>query len=362
MYLFPEETFKKLRDREAYEKSFTFLDRDMKNILYNKKMEPTQKWLMYSSKLQQFLNLRNRMSQQSKQHIGSSSSSSSKMKTQSTDTVGLPQKIIARRNAGVQAYPDTMEAGVQIEPKRKTQGTNTTIFPMRGKETQTEPTVTMEMGTDTHDLPANEDVFIKIEPDDYEDNAHYVSAMAEGSQLMDVGSPKVVERQAGDYVTVTVFNNDKFDVLAEDEHDFREYAAKFYAKNKESTHIRYEDFEKWLRALRKQQSELEHSTPETLMRKVATAPRLRSNAASTIPTTSNLLMPPTTLPHPPLHSSTPRTTRALPAPTQLTKFYRTVKSAATTTTRPGPASSKTRRPSPTQGGSGCSKIKWTHLP
>lgn len=60
MYLFNEDTFRKMQERLAEEKHHNVLDKAMKDVL-RKKMSSNDKWLMYRHELYKFLNMRRRL-------------------------------------------------------------------------------------------------------------------------------------------------------------------------------------------------------------------------------------------------------------------------------------------------------------
>lgn len=62
MYLLSDTTVQKLKDLDDAEKEFTILDKRMKQILYNKKLPPTTKWMLYNNLLVKYNNLRRQMS------------------------------------------------------------------------------------------------------------------------------------------------------------------------------------------------------------------------------------------------------------------------------------------------------------
>lgn len=114
MYLFNEDTFKKLKERLAEEKKFNELDKAMKKVL-SRKMSSSQKWLLYQHELQKFMNYRRRMvGEDDDDDIKRDKKTRRlvppirKQKTynMSTDTLDLPSRISTKKHMDTQTVPN----------------------------------------------------------------------------------------------------------------------------------------------------------------------------------------------------------------------------------------------------------------
>lgn len=63
MYLMSDAAVEKLKELDDAEKMFSVLDRQMKKVLYSKKLPPQTKWILYTNLLTKYDNLRRSMSQ-----------------------------------------------------------------------------------------------------------------------------------------------------------------------------------------------------------------------------------------------------------------------------------------------------------
>lgn len=281
MYLFNEETFRKMKERLAEEKKFNVLDKAMHNIL-GKRMASNQKWLLYRHELQKFLNLRRRMMG----HDQGPPKSPVKKKNPfliplrkpkkyniSTDTTDLPQLISTKKNKDVQTEPNLRSFSTQ------------TKFPIRfNQNTQAQPE-TNTMQTDTDDLPPPENFLTLSMLDDGEDDdtplQRRLSVASTASRLIKTEPIDLDESSEINPTQIIEIFGNKYYIPLEDENDFRDYSIEFHKNHNEGDPIDIDDFYEWVAERRKQQAALEQPADPSALRLLHGPYRERVGEAST---------------------------------------------------------------------------------
>lgn len=279
MYLFNENTFRKLKERLAEEKQYNDLDRAMKEVL-RKKLSSNDKWMLYRHQLYKFLNMRRRLMGYDPSSSASPAATGTKRKIANTsmptarktrktheiatDVEGLPLLLHPKKYASVQTDP----------PNVTNRGTNTR-YPIRfDREVQVEPTQA-STATDTNDLPPDEDVLTLSM---FNDNnaARNMSFNNAARDMSFTGRPSAaavanslrpdLSFAANKSFVLKNINGVNYNIPFEDEYDFGEYAAHFYKTHKEEEPIDLDDFEDWL-VMRHEQQDALVKTPDSVERR-----------------------------------------------------------------------------------------------
>lgn len=271
MYLFNEDTFRKVQERLAEEKNYNDLDKAMKKVL-GRKISSNEKWLLYRHELQKFLNLRRRMMgydahrqtdqtpKKKKSFFGNVPVRKTKTFNISTDTKGLPQTIKTRKHQHVQTHPDL-----------RAHSTQTRIPIQFNQETQVQPE-TSATQTDTSDLPPAED-YLSLSMLD-EDNVEQIPVQGRLSSAYVAN--RLIKTEPLDH-DATLFDEDnpmhildiygnKYQVPFEDIEDFRDFSIEFHRTHPEGAEMDMDDFDLWLARRRVQQAALEQSPAPAVLR------------------------------------------------------------------------------------------------
>lgn len=267
MYLFGEESFKKMKERLAEQKNFNDLDKAMNRVL-TQKMSTNQKWLLYRHELQKFLNLRRRMMGEHPEPTVITPAKkrrnfylpTRKIKTHnlSTDTDDLPQYITVKKNKDVQTEPDLRSRTTQ------------TKIPIKFNQSAQVQPVTNEMQTDTADLPPPENYLsLSMLDEDFEQPAQSrLSSASVATRLIKNNSTHDADElffnEPNQLQIMEIFGN-KYYIPLEDRNDFEDYSAEFHKTHKEGDEMDIDLFNEWQQLRHQKQDALVQSPAPTTL-------------------------------------------------------------------------------------------------
>lgn len=282
MYLFNEDTFRKVKERLAEEKNYNHLDRAMKNVL-GQKMSSNEKWLLYRQELQKFLNLRRRMMGYDVHH-----QTEPPKKTNSKKNFFLPTRKIKTYNIATDTrnLPAVISTKkhklVQVEPDKRSRVTQTGI-PIRFNQTTQVQPETRNMETDTMDLPPAED-YLSLSMLNEENSTESpaqgrLSAAATASLLMNNDPDVTIYHEDSPTQIMEIYGN-KYQISLDEKNDFEDYSAEFHKTHHEGDEIDMDDFYDWLAKRREHQETLVHSPAPSTLRLLHGPYRERSTAST----------------------------------------------------------------------------------